>query len=166
MNFKLHWHENHDDAGNSYWEAAAPYSSDGESVDIHWRIRQKIESNIIIWYADHDAELLPPSSGDETEWEFLSNAQRAIEGQDARLRKSILEENYCPVFDDTNIHVLVAERDTESAHPYSFPIVFETKADNASIETIKVWQKSIGNKFGRTRIARLVWVDPTSEEKQ
>ena len=77
----LFWHAESDDNDNTFFEAASPYSSDGESVDIHWRIRQKLEQDKIVWYADHDGELV--DSAAEDEWAMLTHAIKYITKQHA-----------------------------------------------------------------------------------
>ena len=75
----LRWYAHIDDSGNTYWKARSPYISDGESVDIWWRLRQKISNDKIVWLADHDAELKDPSAEDE--WVSLSVATNSVQRQ-------------------------------------------------------------------------------------
>jgi|LGVF01.2.fsa_nt_gb chloramphenicol 3-O-phosphotransferase len=57
------------------------------------------------------------------------------------------------------IYVVVAERDTYEPSERSRPIVFEQFADKASFRDAKQREGNIGSKYGKTRIARLVFVD-------
>lgn len=54
-------------------------SSDGESVDIFWRLRQRLRDNRVVWYADHDGELVDASAEDE--WSNLTDATNYIQEQ-------------------------------------------------------------------------------------
>jgi len=58
---KLPWTRDSDANGNPYWEALSPFSSDGESADLYWRIRRNLvesPSRVAkhLYFADSDAE--------------------------------------------------------------------------------------------------------------
>lgn len=61
---------------------------------------------------------------------------------------------------EKEIYVVVAERDTFEPQPDNRPIVFEQYADKASLADAMAHQKRLGNRYGHTRIARLVFVEP------
>ena len=84
------WSQHHDDNDNSYYEMLSPYSSDGESADIHWRLRQKISDDKLIWYADHDAEVL--DSNQDTEWTSLAAAMKSVEIEHQDIVESMCSE--------------------------------------------------------------------------
>ena len=52
---KIDWRQELDDNDNTVWEGDSPYHDAGKPFV--WRLRQRLEGNCIIWYADHDAEL-------------------------------------------------------------------------------------------------------------
>jgi hypothetical protein len=62
---------------------------------------------------------------------------------------------------EEEIYVLVAERDTLTPTKDSRPIVFGQYIDNgaASLASVKVFQTALGDKYGETRIAKLVFID-------
>ena len=64
----------------------------------------------------------------------------------------------------TDIYVLVSERDTYDVRPDSMSIIHEQYVDKASFEEVKARQASLGNRYGTTRIARLVFVDDDGNE--
>lgn len=59
------------------------------------------------------------------------------------------------------IYVLVCERDTYEPRFDSRAIVMEQSAEqgDASLEAIKARQKYIGDKYGKTRIAKLQFIE-------
>jgi hypothetical protein len=59
------------------------------------------------------------------------------------------------------LYVLICERDTYKPEDGGRPIVFEQYIDDncASLESIKGRQKQIGDKYGKTRIAKLEFID-------
>ena len=65
------WQELHDANGNAYYEALSPYE------DILWRLRQRLVGGKIVWYEDHDYELMSFDDGAE-EWPTLNEAKAAI----------------------------------------------------------------------------------------
>lgn len=53
---KLVWTKSYDAYNHPVYEAPSPFSSDGESVDIYWRIKKDL-INFKLWYfADSDSE--------------------------------------------------------------------------------------------------------------
>lgn len=66
-----------------------------------------------------------------------------------------------PVNIDSEIYVLVLERDTYEPQEDSRPIVFEQAIDRgaASLESIKAFQRKIGDRYGKTRIAKLEFIE-------
>ncbi|NVZ11566.1 hypothetical protein HW932_20160 [Allochromatium humboldtianum] len=56
---------------------------------------------------------------------------------------------------EDTIHVLVAERDGVDNRS----IVFEQYVDRSSLEQVRAFQAGLGDRFGKTRIAKLVFVD-------
>lgn len=60
-----------------------------------------------------------------------------------------------------DIYVLVCERDVGFERDGSRPIVFEQYLDQgaASLESVRMFQDSLGAKYGQTRIAKLQFVD-------
>jgi hypothetical protein len=59
-----------------------------------------------------------------------------------------------------DLFVLVVERDTREAQG-GRPIVFEQYLDSgaASLESVQAFQKRIGSVYGKSRIAKLVFVE-------
>lgn len=73
---EIEWNEDFDDEDNSYWEGLSPYTTEtDEPPNLHWRIRQRLSSNRIEWYADHDSEL----GGQGEFWLSLEEAQAACQ---------------------------------------------------------------------------------------
>ena len=73
------WDEDFDDNDNSIWVGASPYTtdSDPEAVpDVYWRLKQRLVSNRIEWYADNDAELGGKTG--ET-WQTIEEAKSACQ---------------------------------------------------------------------------------------
>lgn len=62
---------------------------------------------------------------------------------------------------EEELYVLVSERDVYHDVPNSRPIIWEQHIDHgeASLEGIKRRQERIGDRYGKTRIARLVFID-------
>lgn len=58
---------------------------------------------------------------------------------------------------ENDIYVLVGERDCWDKDHCGGPIVFETDIHNSSLADAKLKQKSIGDRYGRTWIAKLVF---------
>lgn len=71
---KMFAREELDDDDNTYWEFASPYTIDDDKI-IWFRVRQRLSSNRIEWYADHDAEL-GGKTGDF--WLTIDDAKRDI----------------------------------------------------------------------------------------
>lgn len=61
----------------------------------------------------------------------------------------------------TDIHVLVCERDENESTPRSRPIILEQyiDGDSASLERVKALQDKIGGRYGKTRIAKIFFID-------
>ena len=59
------------------------------------------------------------------------------------------------------LYVLVCERDVGIERDDGRPIVFEQYIDNgaASLESVKAFRARIGDKYGKTRIAKLQFVE-------
>jgi len=59
------------------------------------------------------------------------------------------------------LYVLVCERDTFKPEDGGRPIVFEQYIDNgfASLESVQEFRNRIGDKYGKTRIAKLCFLD-------
>jgi hypothetical protein len=62
---------------------------------------------------------------------------------------------------DEELYVLVCDRDTYKPEDGGRPIVFEQYIDNgaASLESVMAFQKKLGDQYGKTRIAKLEFVD-------
>ena len=62
---------------------------------------------------------------------------------------------------DEELYVLICERDVGPGRDDGRPIVFEQYIDNeaASLENVKAFQTRLGDKYGKTRIAKLQFVD-------
>lgn len=60
-----------------------------------------------------------------------------------------------------DIYILTAERDTFDKREDSRAIAFEQYTDNgaASLKNVKAFQKRLGDKYGKTRIAKLEFID-------
>jgi len=60
-----------------------------------------------------------------------------------------------------DIYVLVCERDVGVDRADGRPIVFEQYIDNgcASLDSVKAFQERIGDTYGKTRIAKLHFID-------
>ena len=63
------WSNVLDDNDNTVWEGPSPYHDEGSPF--LWRLRQKLEGDGVVWYADHDAEL----GGEGEEWRTLNEAK-------------------------------------------------------------------------------------------
>lgn len=63
--------------------------------------------------------------------------------------------------EDNELYVLTAERDTYEQCPDSRSIAFEQYLDYGAgtLESVKAFQKRIGDRYGKTRIAKLVFID-------
>ncbi|MEW8001038.1 MAG: hypothetical protein AB2795_21055 [Candidatus Thiodiazotropha endolucinida] len=63
--------------------------------------------------------------------------------------------------DDGELFVVTAERDTFDVREDSRSIVFEQHLDHgaANLDNVKEFQRRLGDKYGKTRIARLVFID-------
>ncbi|PUB87029.1 MAG: hypothetical protein DBP02_01945 [gamma proteobacterium symbiont of Ctena orbiculata] len=59
------------------------------------------------------------------------------------------------------LYVITAERDTFDVREDSRPIVFEQYLDRgaASLDNAKAFQRRLGGKYGKTRIAKLLFID-------
>lgn len=66
-----------------------------------------------------------------------------------------------------DLYVLVCERDTGIERDDGRPIVFEQYIDDgvASLENVTAFQKRLGDKYGKTRIAKLQFVDTSQDKK-
>lgn len=62
---------------------------------------------------------------------------------------------------ENEIYVLIAERDTYQPEPDSRAIVFEQYLDQgaATLEAMKARQKQMGQTYGKTRIAKLQFIE-------
>lgn len=62
---------------------------------------------------------------------------------------------------ENQLYALICERDTFKSEDGGRPIIWESyvDGDNASLEKVKLLQERLGNKYGKTRIARLVFID-------
>lgn len=60
---------------------------------------------------------------------------------------------------DDDIYVLVVERDTHKPEDGGRPIVFEQYTDDASLEKVQSFQTRLGNQYGKTRIAKLQFIE-------
>lgn len=62
---------------------------------------------------------------------------------------------------DQDLYVLVCERDVGPDRTHARPIVFEAYIDRgvASLKNIKAFQNRLGDKYGKTRIAKLQFID-------
>lgn len=62
---------------------------------------------------------------------------------------------------DDVLYVLVAERDTFAPPDGGRPIVFEQYLDQgaASLGSVRAAQRRIGDKYGKTRIAKLQFIE-------
>ena len=63
------------------------------------------------------------------------------------------------------IYVVISERDTYDVREDSFPIVWECNANTATLETARKQQQRIGDKYGKTRIAKLVFIDEAEQRE-
>lgn len=65
-----------------------------------------------------------------------------------------------------DIYVLITERDTWRPEDGGRPIVFEQYIDNgvASLENVRAFQARLGDKYGKTRIAKLVFIEDQKEK--
>lgn len=73
----INWQETWDERDNSIWEGLSPYSTDGDpsaGPNLHWRLKQLLCDNKVIWVAAHDSEL----GGDEN-WPTLEEAKAACQ---------------------------------------------------------------------------------------
>ncbi|MCG7985027.1 MAG: hypothetical protein JAY90_20035 [Candidatus Thiodiazotropha lotti] len=63
--------------------------------------------------------------------------------------------------EDSELYVLTAERDTYEPRNDSRSIVFEQCLDHGTgtLESVKAFQKRLDDRFGKTRIAKLVFLD-------
>jgi len=63
--------------------------------------------------------------------------------------------------ENEKLYVLVAERDHYKPDDRCRPIVFEQYTDQgaASLENVKVFQEKLGDKYGKTRIAQLQFIE-------
>lgn len=59
------------------------------------------------------------------------------------------------------VYVVVCERDTRIPDDDSRPIVFEQfiDQDSATLESVQIQQVRLGDRYGKTRIARLVFLE-------
>lgn len=62
---------------------------------------------------------------------------------------------------DDDLYVLVAERDTHKPEDGGRPIVWEQYLDQgaATFDRVSALQRSLGDRYGHTRIAKLVFLD-------
>lgn len=67
---------------------------------------------------------------------------------------------------EQDIYVVVTERDTRVPGPDSKPIVFEQNVDNASLDAAKMRQLALCGAYGKTRIAKLVFVDDNQSHEK
>ena len=69
---------------------------------------------------------------------------------------------------DTNeeMYVLVCESDLGAGSARGRPIVLEQRIDkgHASLKSIKAMQARVGSKYGKTRIAKLQFLDEESKQ--
>lgn len=65
-----------------------------------------------------------------------------------------------------DVYALVCERDTYRKEDGGRPIVFEQyiDGDHASLAKVKAFQKYLKGKYGKTRIARLDFIDEGDSE--
>lgn len=71
----IHWYEDLDDYDNSIWRGSSPFCVDGDPF--MWRLKQLLCGNKIVWYADHDAELVD-GAADQT-WATIEEAKASCQ---------------------------------------------------------------------------------------
>lgn len=64
---------------------------------------------------------------------------------------------------DQELYVVVAERDTYEPQPDSQPVAFEQGLNHATLAEVKAFQQKLGDRYGRTRLARLLFVEEGQE---
>lgn len=72
-------------------------------------------------------------------------------------------------FSGEQLYVLVVERDCNVGDPHTpRPIVFEQHIDNgsASLSSVKEFQSRLAGRYGKTRIARLDFIEDWKGEQQ
>lgn len=93
----INWAEYFDDNDNVYYEGASPFTTEPDGApDIYFRIRQRLRSGVVEWYADHDAEL-----GGETgeTWPSFYMAQEACEKVYSQIVATESEAELCAEID-------------------------------------------------------------------
>jgi hypothetical protein len=76
----IDWREEFDDLDNSYWEGLSIFSTDSDpeaGPNLHWRIRQRLENNMIEFFEDSDSDLMGMGLPDF--WTSLEEAKTAIQ---------------------------------------------------------------------------------------
>jgi hypothetical protein len=72
----LNWADCTDDHSNTEWIAPSPYGDDGSAF--YWRLSQKLENDQILWYENHDEDIMDDNPCDFT---TLEEAKLFIEEQ-------------------------------------------------------------------------------------
>ena len=71
----LTWIKEYDDDSNTEWMAASPYGED-DGFPYYWRLSQRLENDKIIWYENHDLDILDDAPCD---FDTLEEAKQYIE---------------------------------------------------------------------------------------
>jgi len=75
--------------------------------------------------------------------------------------RKITEEERKELFpeEDSGLYVLVVEKDSSESNSKSKPIIFEAHAEDSSLDKVRELQKRMNHKYGKTRIARLTFIE-------
>ena len=76
----MNWQKTYDDFDNDVWESLSPYEE-----DYQWRLKQKLQSNKVVWFEAHDEDLLDDPQWAE-EFDSLESAKTFVEELDEEIK--------------------------------------------------------------------------------
>lgn len=80
----LTWTKDYDDYSNAEYFAQAPFANEfGDPY--YWKLSQKLENDKIIWYENHDLDILDDSPCD---FDTLEEAKEYVETLDAAIKEN------------------------------------------------------------------------------
>lgn len=80
----LNWTKDYDDNSNTEYFAPAPFANEfGDPY--YWKISQRLENDKIVWYENHDADILDEAPCD---FETLEEAQQYVQNLDDEIKES------------------------------------------------------------------------------
>ena len=79
----LDWRKGYDDNSNTEWSAQSFYGNEfGDPY--YWKISQRLENDKIVWFENHDADILDISC----DFESLEEAKQFVESLDQGIKEN------------------------------------------------------------------------------